>query len=110
MADIEELKAKIEKLKKEKQAVVLAHYYTRPEIQDVADHIGDSLALAQIGTKLTEPVVVMCGVHFMGETVKILCPDRRCCCLTRVPDVRLPTVARPVISVVSSVSIPAIRW
>ncbi len=76
MADIEELKAKIEKLKKEKQAVVLAHYYTRPEIQDVADHIGDSLALAQIGTKLTEPVVVMCGVHFMGETVKILCPDK----------------------------------
>lgn len=76
MADIEELKTKIEKLKKEKQAVVLAHYYTRPEIQDVADHIGDSLALAQIGTKLTEPVVVMCGVHFMGETVKILCPDK----------------------------------
>lgn len=76
MADIEELKAKIEKLKKEKQAVVLAHYYTRPEIQDVADHIGDSLALAQIGSKLTEPVVVMCGVHFMGETVKILCPDK----------------------------------
>ena len=76
MADIEELKAKIEKLKKEKQAVVLAHYYTRPEIQDVADHIGDSLALAQIGTKLTDPVVVMCGVHFMGETVKILCPDK----------------------------------
>ena len=76
MADIEELKAKIEKLKKEKQAVVLAHYYTRPEIQDVADHLGDSLALAQIGTKLTEPVVVMCGVHFMGETVKILCPDK----------------------------------
>lgn len=76
MADIEELKAKIEKLKKEKQAVVLAHYYTRPEIQDVANHIGDSLALAQIGTKLTEPVVVMCGVHFMGETVKILCPDK----------------------------------
>ena len=76
MADIEELKAKIEKLKKENQAVVLAHYYTRPEIQDVADHIGDSLALAQIGTKLTEPVVVMCGVHFMGETVKILCPDK----------------------------------
>ncbi len=72
MADIEELKTKIEKLKKEKQAVVLAHYYTRPEIQDVADHIGDSLALAQIGTKL----VVMCGVHFMGETVKILCPDK----------------------------------
>ncbi len=56
--------------------MVLAHYYTRPEIQDVADHIGDSLALAQIGTKLTEPVVVMCGVHFMGETVKILCPDK----------------------------------
>ena len=73
---LEELKAEIEKLKKEKGAVILAHYYQQGDIQDVADYIGDSLALAQIATKLKEPVIVMCGVYFMGETAKILCPDK----------------------------------
>ncbi len=66
----------IRRLKKERDAVVLAHYYVRGEIQDVADYIGDSLALAQIASTLKEKVVVMCGVHFMGETVKILCPEK----------------------------------
>lgn len=55
----------------------MAHYYTNPEIQDVADFIGDSLALARIAQDVEENVIVMCGVHFMGETAKILCPDKR---------------------------------
>ncbi|MDE7407640.1 MAG: quinolinate synthase NadA [Muribaculaceae bacterium] len=73
----EELKAAINKLKKEKGAVILAHYYVRGEIQDVADYIGDSLALAQIASRLEVPVIVLCGVDFMGETAKILCPDKK---------------------------------
>ena len=71
------LAEEIKKLKKEKNAVILAHYYTVGEIQDLADFVGDSLALAQIAEKLDNPVIVMCGVHFMGETVKILCPDKK---------------------------------
>lgn len=71
------LHEEINRLKKEKGAVVMAHYYTNPEIQDVADFIGDSLALARIAQDVDENVIVMCGVHFMGETAKILCPDKR---------------------------------
>jgi len=76
MVDKLELTEKIKRLKKERQAVILAHYYTRPEIQDLADYIGDSLALAQIASKLDEPVMVLCGVNFMADTAKILCPDK----------------------------------
>lgn len=76
MVENPELVEKIKRLKKERQAVILAHYYTRPEIQDLADYIGDSLALAQIAARLKEPVIVLCGVNFMADTAKILCPDK----------------------------------
>lgn len=66
----------IEALRHERGAVILAHYYVDGAIQDIADYIGDSLALAQKAATLDAPVVVMCGVHFMGETTKILCPDK----------------------------------
>ena len=63
---------KIKSLAREKNAVIFAHYYTRPEIQEIADFIGDSLALAQQATRVQADILVMCGVHFMGETMKIL--------------------------------------
>lgn len=68
---------KIKSLAREKNAVIFAHYYTRPEIQEIADFIGDSLALAQQATRVQADILVMCGVHFMGETMKILCPDKK---------------------------------
>lgn len=73
----ESLKAKILELKKEKKALIMAHYYQRKEIQEIADFIGDSLALARAAAKTDAPLIVMCGVHFMGETAKILCPDKK---------------------------------
>lgn len=71
------IKKDIRRVCKEKNAIIMAHYYTRPEIQDVADFIGDSLALAQKATTVDADIIVMCGVHFMGETMKILCPDKK---------------------------------
>ena len=73
----EELKKKIAQLKKEKNALIMAHYYQREEIQEIADFIGDSLALARQAAKTDADIIVMCGVHFMGETAKILCPDKK---------------------------------
>lgn len=70
------LRSEIERLKKERNALIMAHYYQRDEIQEIADFIGDSLALARQAAKTDADVIVMCGVHFMGETAKILCPEK----------------------------------
>jgi len=74
---IMELIEQILKLKKEKNALILAHYYQIPEIQDVADFVGDSLALAKIGASDARDLIVLCGVRFMGETAKILSKNKK---------------------------------
>ena len=72
-----ELIKAINELKKEKNAIILGHYYQKGEIQDIANYVGDSLALAQWAAKTEADIIVMCGVHFMGETAKVLCPDKK---------------------------------
>ncbi len=79
-----DIKAEIRRMCKEKNAVIMAHYYTDGEVQDIADFIGDSLALAQKAAQTDADIIVMCGVHFMGETNKILCPDKK----VLVPDLK----------------------
>jgi quinolinate synthase len=71
------IKDEIRRMCQEKNAVIMAHYYTDGEIQDIADFVGDSLALAQQAAKTDANIIVMCGVHFMGETSKILCPNKK---------------------------------
>lgn len=73
----EQLKKEIIRLKKEKNAVILAHYYAPNEVQEMADYVGDSFYLAKIAKKSTADVIVFCGVYFMGESAKILNPDKK---------------------------------
>ena len=72
-----DIKTEIRKMCKEKNALIMAHYYTEASVQDIADFIGDSLALAQKAATTDADIIVMCGVHFMGETNKILCPEKK---------------------------------
>jgi len=81
--DKTKLISEINRLKKEKNAVIMAHYYQTNDIQDIADNIGDSLALAQWASKTDADIIVLCGVHFMGETAKILSPLKK----VLVPDI-----------------------
>ena len=72
-----DLQAEIRRLKREKNAVIFAHYYQNDDIQDIADAVGDSLALAQQAAKTQADIIVLCGVHFMGETAKIIAPHKK---------------------------------
>lgn len=73
----DELVSEIRRLAREKNAVIMAHYYVDGKVQDIADFIGDSLALAQKAAETTADIIVLCGVHFMGETAAILCPQKK---------------------------------
>ena len=79
----DELISEIKRLRQEKNAVIMAHYYQTGDLQDIADMVGDSLALAQYAAKTEADIIVLCGVHFMGETAKILSPQKK----VLVPDI-----------------------
>lgn len=72
-----EIISRIKQLKEEKNAVILAHYYTHPDVQDIADYLGDSLGLSQEAGKTDAAIIIFCGVHFMAETASIISPDKK---------------------------------
>ena len=98
-----DLKAEIRRMAREKNAVILAHYYTDKPLQEVADFIGDSLALARKAAQTDADIIVMCGVHFMGETNKVLCPQKK----VLIPDLNAFCKARPDHTVISYVNTSA---
>lgn len=89
------MKKQIESLKRTKNAVILAHYYAPPEVQAVADHVGDSFHLAKIAKQSTADIIVFCGVHFMGESAKILNPEKKVLMPDLTADCPMAHMVRP---------------
>jgi len=100
----EQWAAEIRRLARLRNATVLAHNYQLPAIQDVADHVGDSLALSRIAAEAPEDTIVFCGVHFMAETAKILSPDKT---VLSGPAARLPIPSPPTTCAPGRTSTPA---
>ncbi len=89
------MKTQLEKLKKEKNAVILAHYYVSDDVQDIADYVGDSFYLAKIAKQTTADILVFCGVSFMGESAKILNPDKKVLMPDMIADCPMAHMAAP---------------
>lgn len=104
-----EIRRRIDELKRRKRAVILAHYYTTPEVQEAADFLGDSLALSVKAQSVDADIILFAGVHFMAETAKVLCPDKKVLIPCPKRDVRWPSRAMRRILRSSRRNIPAIR-